>query len=280
MEVRRMPNAFPDSATLQAVLELAAWAPSAQNSQPWHWRVDAAGVHLDPAWSRRLGDADSDRRDVLLSCGAVLNHCAVALAAAGWQSRIRRFPDGHLASLEVIERRSADADLELAAGIARRRSDRRGYGSSRLPAATLELLLVRAARFGVQLSAVPRIRWNRLSDGDIRLSYRPGAYAGHQPSAGDGTLLVLATDTDGERERLRAGEAMSHLLLSATALGLATCPLTEPLRGARDRLALACEVFDGDAYPQVLIRLGPVPDGATDLPAQPRRAVADTTTWA
>lgn len=275
-----MPNASPDTATLQAVLELAAWAPSAQNSQPWHWRVDAAGVHLDPAWSRRLGDADSDRRDVLLSCGAVLNHCAVALAAAGWQSRIRRLPDGHLASLEVIDRRPTQAVLELAAGIARRRSDRRGYGSSRLPAVTLELLLVRAARFGVQLSVVPRIRWNRSSDRGIRLSYRPGAHVGDQSSAGDGTLLVLATDTDGERERLRAGEAMSHLLLSATALGLASCPLTEPLRGARDRLALACEVFDGDAYPQVLIRLGRAPDGATDLPAQTRRAVAETTTWA
>ncbi|ULE34680.1 nitroreductase [Mycobacterium sp. IDR2000157661] len=274
-----MPNAFPDTATLREVLELAAWAPSPQNSQPWHWQVDPAGLHLDPDWTRRLGDTESDRRDVLLSCGAVLNHCAVALAGAGWQPRIRRFRDGHLASFEVIERRPADADLELAARIARRRSDRRDYGSAPLPATTLELLLVRAARFGVQLSVVPRIHWNRLSDSRIALGYPPSARGGEHSSTGDGTLLVLATDTDGERDRLRAGEAMSHLLLSATALGLASCPVTEPLQGSRDRLALACEVFDGEAVPQVLIRLGPAPDGANDLPVQSRRGVAETTTW-
>ena len=31
---------------------------------------------------------------ILLGCGAVLDHCAVAFAAAGWAPRVRRFPDG------------------------------------------------------------------------------------------------------------------------------------------------------------------------------------------
>jgi nitroreductase len=92
--------------------------------------------------------------------------------------------------------------------------------------------------------------------------------------------VVLATDTDDDYARLRAGEATSHLLLSATALGLASCPFTAPLDDQRARLALACDLFDGDAYPQVLIRLGVAPsDGATLLPV-PRRSVAETTTWA
>ncbi|MEO3759689.1 nitroreductase [Mycobacterium sp. B14F4] len=276
-----MPNAIPDTATLEAALEVAAGAPSAQNSQPWHWQVDAAGLHLDADWSRRLGDTQSDRRDVLLSCGAVLDHCAVALEAAGWQPRIRRFPEGdgrgHLASFELIDRAPSDATIELAEAIPRRRSDRRSYGPGQPPSATLELLLVRAERFGVQMSVVPRIRWSRLEDGRIELRY--GADAHDQSGAGDGVLLVLATDVDDEISQVRAGEAMSHLLLSATALGLACCPLTEPLRDARHRLALACEAFDGAAYPQVLIRLGPAPRGATALPAGARRSVAETTTW-
>ena len=275
-----MPNAFPDAAMLQTVLELAAQAPSARNSQPWRWQVDAGGLHLDADWTRGLGDTTSDRRDVLLGCGAVLNHCAVALAAAGWQPRIRRFPDGragHLASFELIDRRPADGSVELADAIPRRRSDRRSYGDSQLPAAILELLLIRAARFGVQMSVVPRIRWVRLEAGRIELRY--GAHDDELPNAGDGVLLVLATEADDDDGRLLTGEAMSHLLLSATALGLASCPFTEPLRDQRDRLALACEVFDGDAYPQVLIRLGPASAGATGLPAQTRRSVAETTTW-
>ncbi|PRC52719.1 nitroreductase, partial [Mycobacterium sp. ITM-2017-0098] len=72
----------------------------------------------------------------------------------------------------------------------------------------------------------------------------------------DAVMLALGTDSDTDVTRLRAGEALSDLTLSAAALGLATCPPTEPLRDTRDRLALACEVFDGEAQPQALIRLG------------------------
>ena len=262
-----MSNAFPDAVTLRTVLEFASRAPSAQNSQPWRWQVDGDGLHLDADWSRRLGDAHSDRRDVVLSCGAVLNHCAVALAAAGWQARIRRLPDGdtgHLASFELIDRAPSDAAVELADAIPRRRSDRRRYGHERLPAASLELLLVRAARFGVTMNVVPKLRWARLPDGRIRLRYGQVALV-DEPSAGDGVLLVLATDTDDDDSRLLAGEAMSHLMLSATALGFSSCPFTEPFRDERDRLALACEAYDGDAYPQVMIRLGPLLRGATEL---------------
>ena len=100
-----MATAFPDAATLDSVLDLAARAPSVRNIQPWRWHVDRRGVQLMADWSRRLGDTDSDRRDVIVSCGAVLHHCAIAFAAAGWSSRIRRFPDdGVLATMEVDKR--------------------------------------------------------------------------------------------------------------------------------------------------------------------------------
>ncbi|PRC46924.1 nitroreductase, partial [Mycobacterium sp. ITM-2017-0098] len=53
---------------------------------------------------------------------------------------------------------------------------------------------------------------------------------------------------------------------------------TEPLRDTRDRLALACEVFDGEAQPQALIRLGLNAIG-DPLSALARRSVAETTTF-
>ncbi|KMO70370.1 nitroreductase family protein [Mycolicibacterium chlorophenolicum] len=269
----------PDTATLQTVLEAAAWAPSAQNSQPWRWHVDADGLHLDADWDRRLGDSPFDRCDVLLACGAVLDHCALALSAAGWGARIHRFPDraGRLASFEVIESVPHPASRELVDMIPRRRSDRRGYGGSVLPPTTVELLLLRAARFGVQLSVVPRDRWRRLGDGQVQLHYGRGADDAHRDD--DGVLVVLATEGEDDLARLRAGEAASHLLLSATALGLASCPLTDPLRSARDRLALACDVFDGRAHPQILLRIGPRVVGAAELPSALRRPLAETTTW-
>ena len=100
-----MPTTFPDAHELESVLDLAARAPSAGNAQPWRWTVDQHGVQLLADWTRSLGDTDSDRRDVLLSCGAVLHHCAVAFAAAGWSSRIVRFPaDDVLAAFELAKR--------------------------------------------------------------------------------------------------------------------------------------------------------------------------------
>lgn len=269
----------PDTATLRRVLDAAAWAPSVQNSQPWRWHVDAEGLHLDADWNRSLGDSPFDRSDVLLACGAVLDHCALALSAAGWGARIHRFPDraGRLASFEVIESEPRPAARELAEVIPRRRSDRRDYGGSSLPSTTVELLLIRAARLGVQMSVVPKDRWSRLDDGQVQLHY--GRTADHPHRDGDGMLLVLATDDEDDLARLRAGEAASHLLLSATALELASCPLTDPLRAARDRLALACELFDGGAHPQILLRLGPQISGAAALPSARRRPLAETTTW-
>ncbi|WP_234809728.1 nitroreductase family protein [Mycolicibacterium tusciae] len=275
-----LPSDFPDTATLQRVLELAAWAPSARNSQPWRWEVDGSGLHLDADWDRAGADTEADRRDVLLGCGSILNHCAVSLAAAGWQARIRRFPDdGHVASFELIDRAPTDGVVELATAIPRRRSDRRDYAASPLPPSTLELLLIRAARYGVQMSVVPKLHWMRLPEGAIRLRYGGDVDDGPRPGAADGTLLVLATETDDDTMRLRAGEALSHLLLSATVLGLASCALTEPIRDMRERLALACELFDAGAHPQTLIRLGPTPANAVECPVPSRRSVAETTVW-
>lgn len=268
--------AFPDTSTLTRALDLAARAPSAGNAQPWRWHVDHRGVRLFADWERRRGDSSSDRGDVLLSCGAVLHHCVVAFAAAGWASRIHRYPDdGVLASIALEPRSAGDGTRELAEAISVRRADRRPYHGP-LPAGTVEQLHVRAARFDVEVSVVPTARWTRLGEAEYALRYAGAESQQHDDEA---AMLVLATSEDTDAARLRAGEALSDLTLAAAALGLASCPLTEPLRDPRNRLALACDVFDGDAYPQVLIRLGPQPVGEP-LPPPERRSVAETTTFA
>lgn len=278
--MRPLATAFPDRATLEGVLDVAARAPSSGNLQPWHWRVDGAGVHLHADWRRQAGEAPTDRRDVLLGCGAVLDHCVVALGAAGWAPRVLRLPggghDGPLALLEVVGRPPQAGHLELAEAISRRRADRRRYPAGQIPPATLELMMIRAARLGVELAVVPRSRWVRHSDGSVALRFPETS----QGPDDDAVLLVLGTREDNDEMRLRAGEALSHIMLTATAMGLASCPLTEPLNDMRSRLALACEVFDGEAHPQTLIRLGlPPVDDASPPPTQ-RRPVGEITTWA
>lgn len=277
--MRPLAIPFPDRITLESVLDVAARAPSSGNLQPWLWRVDDAGLHLYADWRRQAGGSPTDRRDVLLGCGAVLDHCIVALAAAGWSPRVRRFPDGghpsHLAILEVVEQPPDAVHLELAGAISRRRADQRRYPARRIPPATLELLYIRAARLGVELAVVPRSRWVRHEDGSVTL--RSPGVAGEPDD--DAVLLALGTRRDNDDMRLRAGEALSHITLTATAMGLASCPLTEPLNDMCSRLALACEVFDGEAHPQTLIRLGLPPDDDMPRPPTERRAATEITTW-
>lgn len=97
-----------------------------------------------------------------------------------------------------------------------------------------------------------------------------------QPADGsDGALLmVLGTASDDTLSQLRAGEALSAVLLHATRLGLATCPLSQPLEVASTRVMLREEVLGGTLDPQLVLRVGWAPTGPP-LPPTPRRPLDD-----
>jgi nitroreductase len=98
-----------------------------------------------------------------------------------------------------------------------------------------------------------------------------------QPSDGgaDGALLaVLTTESDDPLAQLRAGEALSAVLLHATELGLATCALSQPVEVAASRRIVQDEVLDGTAVPQLVLRVGWAPVG-TPLRPTPRRPIDD-----
>lgn len=88
-------------------------------------------------------------------------------------------------------------------------------------------------------------------------------------------VVALGTADDDDLSRLRAGEATSVVLLTATALGLASCPITEPLEIAETREAVRADVLDNDGYPQMLLRVGWAPVNGDPLPATPRRELAE-----
>src|SRR6476646_11453198 len=149
---------FPDVETIRSALSLAVRAPSVHNSQPWQWRVGKDSLYLYADPDRHLLHTDPDARDMLLSCGAALNHCVVALAALGWQSKIHRFPNSaepdHLAVIELHRHPASETDVALAAAIPRRRTDRRNYSWWPVPQRDIALMGARAARAGVTLRRV------------------------------------------------------------------------------------------------------------------------------
>jgi nitroreductase len=92
----------------------------------------------------------------------------------------------------------------------------------------------------------------------------------------DGTVLVvLATESDGAADQLRAGEALSAVLLGATRMGLATDPVSQPLEVPTTRAQLMT-LLDEVGQPQVLLRLGWAPVSATPVPETGRRPVDET----
>ncbi len=103
--------------------------------------------------------------------------------------------------------------------------------------------------------------------------------ANTEPAEDNAVMLALGTETDDDLARLRAGEATSLVLLTATAMGLATCPVTEPLEIAETREAVRADVFGTSGYPQMLLRIGWAPVNADPLPSTPRRPLGDVVDW-
>lgn len=90
-----------------------------------------------------------------------------------------------------------------------------------------------------------------------------------------GEVLVLATPDDDPRSWLRAGEALSAALLTATELNLAGCPLSQPLEVDGTRAAIQQSVLDDAAVPHLILRVGWAPTSAEPLPLSPRRHLDD-----
>jgi hypothetical protein len=99
--------------------------------------------------------------------------------------------------------------------------------------------------------------------------------SGVAPADDGSAILALGTEQDDRLARLRAGEATSIVLLSATAMGLACCPISEPLEIAETREAVRADVFGASGHPQMLLRIGWAPINADPLPPTPRRDLSD-----
>ncbi|MFB1299238.1 NAD(P)H nitroreductase [Mycobacterium sp. pW049] len=124
-----MPATRVPTETIMDALTVACRAPSLHNSQPWRWVATERGVDLFADPRRMIRATDSTGREALISCGAVLDHFRVAMAAAGWDTVVRRLPDPdnplHIACVDVAAAPRVTAQQKARAdAILLRRTDR------------------------------------------------------------------------------------------------------------------------------------------------------------
>lgn len=112
---------------------------------------------------------------------------------------------------------------------------------------------------------------NATGDGLAR-SFAPGSVV-QSPGPDGAVLLVLGTASDDRLSRLKAGEALSAVLLHATDVGLAACPLSQPLEVESTYRTVRDDLLGGSLAPQVLVRVGWGPQ--EPLPPTPRRPLDD-----
>ena len=324
-----MPDVGSHEEIVRTALRLALRAPSVHNCQPWRWLVGPASVHLYADGARQLPATDPHGRDLLISCGAALDHLLVALASLGCGARVHRMPNpthpGHLATVEPFPHPGTGEDEALAAAIPLRRTDRRRFSSWPVPPELIGELLELARLRGVGLEAItePAVRWKLFhaitaaaaqQAADPAYAAELAAWSGRGAESVDGVpaanapapqdvpgqmplrsyaaptlpqppgtgepenaaLLLLTTPTDSALDWLRAGEATSAILLTATRHGLASSPLTQPLEVEDTREYIRSRITTGHTFhPQILLRIGWPTAGAAELPPTPRRPIDD-----
>ncbi|MGV9665253.1 Acg family FMN-binding oxidoreductase [Nocardia niigatensis] len=126
-DVRGRP--VPDPATITAVIESAARAPSLHNTQPWRWRFDGRRLSLYADAERQLTSTDPLGRQLVISCGAMLHHARTVFAEHGWHTDVLRVPEErHPDRLAVLDFRpwsTPPASIHaLARAVGDRRTDR------------------------------------------------------------------------------------------------------------------------------------------------------------
>jgi len=250
------PQVGPRGRILANAAATALAAPTLLGGQPWRWRISEGSAQLRADRRRLVTAPDPDGRLLMISCGAALNYARTALAAGGFRSQVRYLPDpvdpDLLAEVRLGDAAPASpAALRLFRAVAIRRTDRRPLADTPIPPAALHLLRAAADAYGVH-TRFPYLR------SPVRLA----AHTHHRPARGVPhakypaiRVAVLFADADTPRDWLAAGEALSAVLLTATADGLATAPMSDLLKTPETRELLR-DLTGGVGHPAMVVRIG------------------------
>lgn len=270
----------------------ATRAPSYRNSQPWLFRVAARQVEVYADRSRSCPVADPEGRELFLGLGAAVFGVRLAMSRLRMRpvvglSREHAHPDLAAVVVAAGHVHAPDEDDRLYNQLGRRRTIWTPFAEEPLPADLLVDLadrirhegvtprwLLRAGTRRMVTDLTRRAAADRLADRSFRLETAHWPTAIQSPETAP-ALLAICTPSDHRADWLRAGQALHHALLAASAAGVAAFFLSQPIEVPPVRRRLRSEV-DLPGCPQVLLGLGrpqkPLP------PPSPRRSVADVLT--
>jgi hypothetical protein len=148
-------NAAPDEKIL-FLLNFAILAPSSHNTQPWLFRIQGHELDLIADLNRALPVVDPENRELIMSCGAALNHLCIAARYFGYDSRVEPFPEPEYPDLLArfslgAEREPHAEDLLLFNVMPKRHTNRQPFLPDLIPTPLLDVLSQTAEREGAWL---------------------------------------------------------------------------------------------------------------------------------
>lgn len=154
------PSDFPRNGSARDVLAFlvryAVLAPSGHNTQPWRFVLGDSHVDIVADKSRALPQVDPHDREMTMSCAAAAETMFAALRAFGLNGELKPLPLPQ--APDVIARvtlspegAGGGEDYEMLEAIANRRTVRRAYADTPVPADVQALMQETARPFGVEL---------------------------------------------------------------------------------------------------------------------------------
>jgi nitroreductase len=262
-----------DVPQVRAVLAAAAAAPSLSDSRPWRFQCTATDIELHADHDRALPERDPDGRELVLACGAALMNLRLAVHGYDLHPHVRLLPEPDhptlLASVRPQSLRHATGwEHRLLAAIHRQPGPRDPFARTPVPDA-VRTELRRAVEVEqswlAELNSQQLTRLRELTRQDAtggaggaktgvgtRVETHTRARAEHP----DGPMVVVVGSLhDDTRSRLRTGQAVQRILLSAAATGLDTEFIREPIAVPGLRAELR-GLIGGVLWPQSALRIG------------------------
>ncbi|GAA1964504.1 Acg family FMN-binding oxidoreductase [Amycolatopsis minnesotensis] len=220
----------------------------------------------------------------------------------------RRDEPDLLATVRPFAKRSVDTRIALLAGaIATRRTNRGEFSSRAVSAPALNAMRSAAESERAWMPQLDTTQLHRLRELVVtadRIQRESAAvlrelneWTGRAPTAVDGvpvlstvngsdawllhecggsgplgtpTVVVIGSVEDGQPDRVRVGQAMQRVLLTATAAGLSVSFISQPVEVPSARAELR-QVLGGGIWPQIVLRVG----YGGPVPSTPRRPLHD-----